>query len=326
MIKIKSANSYDKDRIYSFLKHTKYRKFNLWPNVTDDNIAKFLFEEINEIQNTGKIFIATLHNEIVALLALNDLIWDTHHFGFKCAKVEYILTNTFLDNSIVEKALEQLLIELKKYCIRSEIKFVAASIDSWDIFTNLALQKAGFLYILTWIDGIFKNYNKLVEIRDDTEVSIIKPEEVDYFTKISSINYFKGGRFYFDINFDRQLVNKMYANLIKNSYDNNDIMLVYRIKKQPVGLFICKKIVKYNSLSNLKVAPLRYLVVDPEFRNKKVAYKLFIETLKYLKDKSDLITTGLEIHNLPSLNLHSKIGFKFNYTHNVFHWWSNLKI
>jgi len=325
MIKIKAANSYDKDRIYSFLKHTKYRKFNLWPNATDDNIAKFLFEEINEIQNTGKIFIATMHNEIVALLAINNLIWDTHHFGFKCAKVEYFLTNKNLDNSIIEKSLEQILITFQKYCLESRIKFVAASIDSWDIFTNLALQKAGFRYILTWIDGIFKNSNKLPEVKEDTNVGLIIPEELNYFQKISSANYFKGGRFYFDSNFDRQLVNKMYSNLIKSSYKNNDIMVVYRIKKQPVGLFICPT-VNYNSLSNLKVAIIRFIIIDPEFRNKRIAYKLFAKTIEYLKNKSNLITTGLEVHNLPSLNLHSKIGFKFNYTHNVYHWWSNFKI
>lgn len=63
---------------------------------------------------------------------------------------------------------------------------------------------------------------------------------------------------------------------------------------------------------------------DPEFRNQRIAYKLFVKTLEYLKNKSDLITTGLEVHNLPSLNLHSKIGFRFNYTHNVYHWWSNV--
>ena len=93
MIKIKDANSYDKDKIYSFLKHTKYREFNLWPNVNDDNIAKFLFEGIDRIRSKGKIFIATEHNIITVLLAVKNLFWYTQHFGFKCAKVEYLLTN-----------------------------------------------------------------------------------------------------------------------------------------------------------------------------------------------------------------------------------------
>lgn len=323
MIKIKAANSYDKDRIYSFLKHTKYRKFNLWPNVTDDNIAKFLFEEINKIQNTGKVFFATLHNEIVVLLALNNLHWDTQHFGFKCAKIEYILTNKNLYNSVIEKSLEQILVMFQKHCLESNIKFVSVNIDSWDIVTSLALQKSGFRYILTWIDGVFADFNKLPVIKNDAEVGIIRPDEIAYFAKISS-SYFKGGRFYFDSNFKIQLVDKMYADLIKNSYENNDIMIVYRIKNKSAGLFICKKIVSYKTFSNLKVAHLRYLVVDPEFRNKKVGYNLFVRTIEYLKDKSDLITTGLEIHNLPSLNLHSKIGFKFNYTHNVYHWWNKI--
>ncbi|MDD5530065.1 MAG: GNAT family N-acetyltransferase [bacterium] len=321
MIKVETVSKYNKDRIYSFLKYTKYRKFNLWPNVTNDNITEFLFKEVHKIQNTDKIFIATLNDEIITLLSVNNLYWDTQHFGFKCAKIDYLLTNKNLDNCIIEKSLEQVLIMFQRYCLESNIKFVSTSIDSGDIITNLAVQRTGFSYILTWIDGVFTDSNKVPEVKDDVDAGIIKAEEIDYFTKISSVNYFQGGRFYLDKNFDRKLINKMYANLIKSSYNSKDIMLVYRINNQPVGLFICKKVVSYKSFSNLKVAHLRYLVVAPEFRNRKVAYDLFIKTIEFLKNKSDLITTGLEIHNLPSLNLHMKIGFKFNYTHNVYHCW-----
>jgi len=322
MIRIQTEKLPNKDEIYSFLKHTKYRNFNLWSNVTDENIAKFLFEELNRIQSTSKIFIATQDSKIIALLSLRNLDWDSKHYGFKCAMIEYVLTNKTLDNSIIQKSVEQILAEFQKFCIKSEIKFVFVSIDSWDFVTSVALQKANFRYILTWIDGIFKAFDTLPEIIDGGEIGIIKPEDIDYFKRISSVDYFKGGRFYSDPNFDKQLVDKMYANLIEYSFKNNDIMLVYRIKNRPVGLFIYKKIVTYKNFSNLRVTSLRYFIIDAEFRNKKVARNFFAKTLTYLKDNCDLITTGLEIHNLLSLNLHSRLGFKFTHTHNVFHWWN----
>ena len=42
MIKIKTLDSYNKGCIHSFLLQTKYNKYNLWTNVTEENVAGFL--------------------------------------------------------------------------------------------------------------------------------------------------------------------------------------------------------------------------------------------------------------------------------------------
>jgi len=210
-----------------------------------------------------------------------------------------------LHNAIIEESLEQILVAFQKYCIESNIKFVYVSVDSYDFTINLALQRAGFRYILTWIDGIFKSSDKLPEIKQKTDVGIIKPDEIDYLKKIASLYYFKGGRFYLDTNFNKELVDKMYAALITFSFKNNYIMLVYRIKNHPVGIFICKKIVTYDSFSSLLVAPLRFLAIDPAFRNKKVAYNLFIKTLEYLNSRRpDLEIRASFFHQLTNLELY----------------------
>ena len=325
MIEVKTMSYCDKDIIYSFLGKAGYGKFNLWPDVTGKNITRILLEDMNRIQDKGKIFVLSESNEIIALLAVKPLDWDSQHYGFKCAKIEYLLRNKTLRDDFMKNSLGIILDRFRGYCVESNIKFVYTSVDSRDFASNLALQKSGFRYILTWIDGIFRSSDKIPEmIEEKAEVGMIKPDEIEYFKKIAPLYYFKGGRFYLDPNFNKEFVDKMYSNLISFSFENNYIMLAYRIKNQPVGLFICEKIVTYESFSNLLVAPLRFLVVDPKFRNKKAAYNLFLKTLEYLKDKSNIITTGLDIHNLPSLNLHSKIGFKFNYTHNAYHWWNSF--
>lgn len=322
---IVEENLPDKNTSYSFLLHSKYNKFSFWPSITDQNVADFLFKELQKIQNTGKIFTAKQHNELIALIAFRKLEWDTQHFGFGCISIDYILSNRRSDNATIGLSLKVILAEFQKYCVDNSIKFVSVSIDSWDFNVGFALQKTNFRFILSWIDGFFNGSDRNYKIEDDHFVGLIKPEEIEYFQKLASSSHSKGGRFYSDPNFDKQLVSDMYAKLVESSFRNGDFMLVYRIKNRPVGLFVCKKIVTYGPFSNLRVAPLRYLIIDPEFRKKGIAYNLSIKTLEYLKNKSDLITTGLEVHNLPSLNLHSKVGFKFNYNHNVYHWWNNLE-
>jgi GNAT superfamily N-acetyltransferase len=113
----------------------------------------------------------------------------------------------------------------------------------------------------------------------------------------------------------------MYSSLVRSSFESGNILLSYRVKGQPVGLFICKQTKTYSQFAGLRVALLRFLLVDPQFRGRKIAQDLFIRTVNYLKENCDLVVTGLEIHNIPSLNLHSKLTFSFNYTHNAYHWW-----
>jgi GNAT superfamily N-acetyltransferase len=324
MIDIETINLPERDKIHSFLLRSKYGKFRLWPDASDENVANFLLEQIYEIQNRGRVFIATINGEISVIMIFRELEWDTAHFGFKCAKIDYILTDKTLNKSFIEQSLEKILFEFKKFCTESAIKCVIVSVDSLDSIINFALQKANYKYIVTWVDGILKSSTEIPRVRDGFEIGAIKPEEADRLKEICALSYFKGGRFYLDVNFNRQMVDSMYANLVNYSFANGDFVLVYRDKNKPVGLFIWAKIVTYKSFSNIQVAPARFLIVDPEYRNKKIGYNFFIRSLEYFKDKSDLMTTGLEVNNLPSLNLNVKSGFKLNYSHNVYHWWSEI--
>jgi len=312
------------ETINLFLEEVKFRKFYLWPNETRETRKTFLFNNLRDSQNTSKIFLVTHNEKLVTLLSIRKLEWDSNHFGFSCATIDYFLYDKRWSHDILEKSLNLALDRLRKYCIEDKIKFVSASVDSWDVYCSSALQKMNFRYIQSWIDGFFKASNQLPGmIHGQGETGNIKKSEVEYFKKISSTSYFRGGRFYLDPTFDKHLADKLYEQLVENSYKSNDIMLVYRINNEPVGLFICRNIKTYESFSNLRVAHLRYLIVDPRYRKQNVGKNLYIATIKYLQAISDLICTGLEVHNLQSLNLHAKLGFKFNYTHNAFHWMNN---
>ena len=317
MIKIEIVDKLDRNEVVSFLEHVEYKKFDLYPGVSENQIRNYLLEELDNSYKNDKVFVAYSGSDIVSIVILKDLDWDTQHFGYKCA----ILSNIFVKQFTESFVLSKLITVIVNYAIESNIEFISGSINSWDTNTSFALQEIGFKYIITWIDGINKSKQQLSLNNMDNEIGIIRDSELEYYRKIASTSYFKGGRFYFDSKFDDDSVEKMYSSLIESSYKNNDIMLSYRIDGNPVGLFICRKIQIYKHFNDLKIAPLRYLIIDPKIRKLHIGYDLFAGTLNYLMDICDIITTGLEIHNLPSLNLHSKLNFKFNYTHNVFHWW-----
>lgn len=322
MNKTEILDKFDINNIRLFLENVHYTKFNLYPNINDNQVKDYLLEIVENSYKTGKIFISYDNTGIIALATLRDLDWDSHHFGYKCAILDQIFVKKSMNIATTKTALDKILIATKYYAAKNNIKFISVSINSWDTKISSALQNHNFKYILTWLDGLYTSKVKFNLKHSEHEIGIVNESELKYYKKLASTNYFRGGRFYFDTNIDSSSVNKMYSKLITSSYENNDILISCRIDGKPIGLFICKKIVTYKQFNNLKVAPLRYLVIDPKIRQKHVGHDLFAGTLNYLMDSCDVISTGFEIHNLPSMNLHTKLNFKFNYTHNVFHWWT----
>ena len=322
MDKIEIMKQFDKGQIRRFLMKVNYKKFNLFPNITQDKLANYLLSDLNIIFKVGKIFLLLLNNEVIALVAIKDSNWDTHYFGYKCASIDYILISNEVDANLLIKPMENLFCKVGDYANSEKMQFISVDISADENVTSSILQNHNFKYILTWLDGVFQSKDKIPVVYKKHEIGIMKESELDYFKKLASTCYFKGGRFYLDLKFESYAVNEMYSKLIMSSYQNDDIMLAYRIKGKPIGLFICKKIINYKYFDNLQVAPLRYLVIDTKSRQKNIGYDLFVRTLNHLIDYSDIITTGFEIHNLPSLNLHKKFKFKFNYAHNVYHWWA----
>jgi len=322
MHKIEKSNTIDGKKLRNFLKFVTYPKFNLYPNVNELNIQTYLFDLINSGCKDSTMFIYTVDSEIIALAIVKLLDWDSNHFGYKCATISNIFLNDNADDRLLDLAVKKLFCEIQNDALIQKIKFISVSINSTERIVSSELQSNNFKYILTWVDGFYNSKEKIPINKSEYEVGIIEKSEIEHYKIIASKYYYKGGRFYSDKNFDASLVDSMYANLISSSHDNNNIMLSCRMNGKPIGLFVCKKIIEYPAFNNLRIAPLRYLVIDPEARNKHVGYELFASTINYLLDRCDIISTGLEVHNLPSLNLHIKLNFKINYTHNVFHWWA----
>ena len=323
-ILLEETDSITPNLLREFLSAVEFSKFRSWPRVTQSNVTEFLFDELSVSNQTQKVFLGTSRGQIVVLLAFHMLKWDSKHFGFPSGQISHLLYNKETDSGLVLLAVKKVLKGLQNYCSREGIRFVAADVDSWNSEVNIALQDVGFQYILSWIDGYSNYVGQIPNLPDGAEIGFAHPEELSDLSLLSRNHSFKGGRFYLDHRFDSNKVDEMYGELLLNSFQADDVILVYRLKSKPIGVFVCKKITSYSQFSDLRVAPLRYLCVDPKYRKNRVGFDLFAEMLMYLDKQSDLITTGLEIHNTASANLHSKLGFVFNYTHNAFHWWNSV--
>lgn len=316
------SENFNIDLIISFLQTVAPAKYYLYPRINTEDIRVYQLRLLADSFKNGKLFISEGNSGIEAIVSFRPLEWDSTHFGYKCAVIDQYYYNQSIEQNRLISVFNQLIYDILHFARNENIKFISISINSWDSILSRILQANNFNYILTWIDGIYLPNGKLQIPFRDHEIGLIRESEVEIYQRISENCYFEGGRFYLDKNFDRSRVKKMYSELIVSSYVNNEILLSYRINSEPVGLFVCKKILEIGNQKAFRIAPLRFLIIRNDKRKAHIGQSLFVGTLNYLMDRCDIITTGLEVHNLPSLNLHSKLHFKFNYTHNIFHWWA----
>ncbi|MCJ7448884.1 MAG: GNAT family N-acetyltransferase [Bacteroidales bacterium] len=309
-----------KQLISDLIIRNKDNQYNLWPEITTDQIRNLKLHQFINDERLGETFIFEKDEKCYLYFQVHNLEWDTNHFGFKCGAIK----NFYIDDELgfleIDEIIKKIQPLFNKYLKSSNFKFIFADICSQNKNGNYFIQSLKFQFILNWIDGFWNSKDK-IKVNQNISVSEIKDEEIEIISHIASKSYYKSGRFYSDRRFDTVKVDKLYDSIIKNSHRSGDIILVLHENSFPIGVFVTKKIAKYEIFNKLKVAHLRFLVIDENHRGLNAGYNIFTSTLDYLQSKCDLVITGLESHNLVSLNLHIKVGFKFNYSHNAYHLW-----
>jgi GNAT superfamily N-acetyltransferase len=303
-------------------------RYELWPRTDATARARLVQEQIAAAARTQRTFHVRHGGRIAALAAWRELEWDSAHFGLKCAALTLALSDARCEASAVGDAWDEVASAVVGHAARAQAAFVSVSVDSRDAAAAAALQARGFRHVVGWVEGFFAASGAVprVPARAEYTVSSVQSSDVAPLRALAAAHYFQGGRFFMDRRFDPAAVRRMYGALIENAAADGDVVLVARHGDQPVGCFVCKPVVAHAALGGLRVAPLRFLVVDPRHRDRGLGRLLMTATLDHLRPACDVITTGLECHNLASLNLHARFGFRFSYAHDAYHWWNPQRV
>jgi RimJ/RimL family protein N-acetyltransferase len=291
----------------------------LWPGYSDE-VYQEKYNLLNKIGEDDTLLNVNTEIDSKIRIILTILKWDTAHFGFNCYKIR--ITNSENLKSIEKDVIEKIKNRLVLFFTQNKVRFVFADVDSTDFNVNNLLQNLGFNFILNWIDGFIESKNVSENISESTKYNQISTEDVHFYADLTKKHYYKSGRFYLDKNFEKTKVDELYESLIYNSVNKQNIIITDSLNEVKNGLVICKEMGTFEYLNNIDVVSLRFLIVNPESRGARIGEKLLKKAIVNMKEKYNLITTGIETHNLISLNIHRKLGFKFNYSHNAYHFWN----
>jgi hypothetical protein len=305
---------------FSRLLSDEKAKYSLWPVHFDP--VRYHAARLAAVPEDQVVFFACVNSGVVqAVMEFQYNPYDTSLMGFTCGTVVNTYTDAGLEPGARLACLEALFRHLADFRRLEGVRFCLMAVGSWDTPQSLLAQEAGFRYILTWGKCFYSRDTGLklpvgyraVVMKDEAHL----PGLIDM-----SQHYFRGGRFYLDPHMDDALTDRMYRDLVLNCFASPrfDFIVLLGPDERPLAASISRKDIYYFNVE-FPVQVIRFIISDRNRLPSGLAAPFFSEISRLLSKKVQLIDSGIEMHNLASLKIHTDAGYKFNYIYSAYHSW-----
>ncbi|MDP8234265.1 MAG: hypothetical protein P9M06_05640 [Candidatus Saelkia tenebricola] len=226
--------------IYSY-PYNPYRKYRIIPK---EQRQRLLSKKIEGLRNKKNVWFIEekRKNQIIGLISLEKLNWDTKHFGIPMGSIEYLLTKMDLDYKEDLEAKDKLVKEVLRLTKKHRIKHLTCRIDCADHAAICALQQNGFYLMDTILTHIFTQKHNIPQTKDLYKVREAKKEDLPILMDIARSS-FRNSRFHHEPYLSLTRSDEVYAEWIKNALYKKvaGLVLVAEKSKYPIGFFACKE-------------------------------------------------------------------------------------
>ena len=246
--------------------------------------------------------------------------WDSEHFGYNVAIIDYLLTADVTHKFDVDIILAMLDV-FDAWCQQEGVKFVSVRLSSMQLPAIHGLQQRGYEYIESYILNSFDLRGYETDKRHDAQLRLVLPGEVDKMIAHAD-GAFAIQRFHADPHIDKQKAESLYHKWIESAFqDPRREILVLDVGDEPAAWAVCWPQDLRSQLGFCSVTT-QVLLVAPEMRSSGVGLSLMSGLFQYYGAKDvDIIDSGLTMRNIASLNWHNKLGFRIISTQVTFHKW-----
>ncbi|MFN4762604.1 GNAT family N-acetyltransferase [Gillisia sp. Q332] len=270
---------------------------------------------------TGHVIFIVEKNELCGLIGFRESEWDSKHFGYKVAKIDYFLMN---ENYINSKNGALLLIDSFHLWINEQnIKVAITKIDSNFFDVSEALQKNNYIFYECITYRNLRKLNLMEPTFDSTKYRFANPEDITQIKSIALSNTFEKSHLFLDNKFETEKVQAMYVKWIETALNplSKDRVIVIEEDNEIAGTFIYS-LPNLPEFPNLKFSKFEFLAINKKFRKRGLGKKLFeAAILSSINDGVDIIDSTLVDKNIISQNIHEEYNFKLVNTFYTFHKW-----
>jgi len=257
---------------------------------------------------------------LVGLIGFRTMAWDTAHFGFNVARIEYLISAKMgYEKEIHLK--KALLEKFDNWLQKQRIVFVSARIDASDISSLHSLENNGFRFIenLVTYSRDLRGVSQLETPK--YSLRLFRDEDKEALTEIAQHTP-EYSRFIVDTRFNRKKSVELYVSWALNSARSSaDRLLILEIENKPLGFFT----IRFEDLSRyfgMRICTWGLAGLSPRLRGTGLGYQLFLSTLHETKKEADIVYSGFVLRHIRVTRIHEKLGFTYLSSYVTLHRWT----
>jgi ribosomal protein S18 acetylase RimI-like enzyme len=250
---------------------------------------------------------ATTFERSGAVLECFLVPWDSEIFGFPVAQIGRIDLG---DGAVGDELLE----EFDEWCANRDVRLVACRLDHLQLRESMTLEGHGFRFVETVYGPRLDKLDGVSEPRQAIVVSKALPSDLPSIQEIA-YSAFTTGRFLLDWRLPPELSKRRYASWVRTSfYAPRQTILKAEADGDLVGFFIAEQRPDGSVYWHLTA-------VAPKWQGQGMGLSLWQTMLLRHRDEgASYVETTISGHNVPAINLYSRLGFSFGSSQMTFHW------
>jgi ribosomal protein S18 acetylase RimI-like enzyme len=298
-----------------------FREYSVETNLS----ANLVMDGISDSISTGGFcLVAKEEDEIVGLVSLKKLDWDTRLFGFPIARIGYLLSKKNYGDPFVVK--QKLISSLVNRCCKNLLLHVSVRVNKEDLTSIHALESKSFRLMDVLVTYSF-------DFRKHSTANLVIPNQIrryksDEIVELSEIarecfaDYTVAtDRFHADSTLPKEKSDLLYIKwLVDSSQDPLSEILVAEIDGKPVGFNICNIGKKTAKQLGFRLGNIALTAVKPSERGRSIATSLLSASLIWFADKVDIVETGGQVSNYAIQRAWVRVGFKITRSQCTLHW------
>lgn len=288
------------------------------------DIAKSIDLEYGRLQEylkDGTLLLAIKDDrELVGLIGYHFSQWDTELFGHPYAIIDYFLVKEPVLYQYLDTARE-LLRRFHAWAAERRVRTVVVKPYSNNCTPILAVQQEGYQYFEC---ATFLTLDKVPPPpmgRDELAFRYAEERDRDQLRELVSKQFFRRSHFFLDPRFPEAAVEKLYGKWIESSLTKGQPIVITEEAGRICGVFIYD-MADLTVPFGRKYAVWKLANIDGRVRGKGLGMRLYYATVQSSLDRgADAIDSSLAVHNVVSMNMIIKMGFRLITSVYTFHRW-----
>jgi len=323
MIQIINLKKESPQILMSLIKSYRYTPYWYIREIKEENRRALLFHQLESSWSDEDSYIlgAIVDGSLIGFLHMNRLNWDSEHFGLGIARLNHILVDPIVEDSI--EIFKFLLEAARAELIKRGISSFHARIPLDEIRFIQFLEQIGFRLMDIQVTYYFDlRKQSIINLEEKCSIRAYNNSDIELLIEIAR-TAFTLDRFHSDPHLSKEKCDELHALWIKNSCQGRiaDHVLVAEVDGEPVGFTTCVLHGNYGGILNLRIGGMILSAVAAKARGRGCYTSMINSGLKWFKDKVDIVYLGTQVNNYPVQLAWAKLGFKIAQASASMHLW-----